>query len=67
MVNTFIERNVSNWAPTHAKLAEILLNPKTPLFQRYRSLFSLKNLCDEPSIDIIIQSKKTIMMISCIK
>ncbi|KAJ1913111.1 deoxyhypusine hydroxylase [Mycoemilia scoparia] len=55
MVNTFIERNVADWKPTHKKLAELLLDPKTPLFQRYRALFSLKNLADKPSVDIIIQ------------
>ncbi|KAJ2074470.1 deoxyhypusine hydroxylase, partial [Coemansia sp. S155-1] len=58
MVNTFIEKTTQGWAPTHAKLAEMVLNESgtVPLSQRYRALFSLKNLNDDAAVAIISQS-----------
>ncbi|KAJ2493157.1 deoxyhypusine hydroxylase [Coemansia sp. RSA 2050] len=58
MVNTLIEKTTRGWAPTHAKLAEMVLNESgtVPLSQRYRALFSLKNLNDDAAVEIISQS-----------
>ncbi|KAJ1936902.1 deoxyhypusine hydroxylase, partial [Linderina pennispora] len=55
MVNTHITQSVSKWTPTHAKLAELILNEsgKVPLFQRYRALFSLKGMGDDMAVDIV--------------
>ncbi|KAJ1932813.1 deoxyhypusine hydroxylase, partial [Linderina macrospora] len=57
MVNTYITQCVSKWTPTHAKLAELILNEsgKVPLFQRYRALFSLKGLGDDMAVGIVSQ------------
>ncbi|KAJ2357306.1 deoxyhypusine hydroxylase [Coemansia erecta] len=55
MVNTFIEKAVEGWTPTHAKLADLVLNTAgdVPLSQRYRALFSLKALGDSHAAQII--------------
>ncbi|KAJ1848643.1 deoxyhypusine hydroxylase [Coemansia sp. RSA 2708] len=58
MVNTFIAKTLSDWSPTHAKLAELVLNASgtAALSQRYRALFSLKALNDEQAAQIIGQA-----------
>ncbi|PIA16260.1 hypothetical protein COEREDRAFT_81457 [Coemansia reversa NRRL 1564] len=55
MVNTFIEKAIADWSPTHAKLAELVLNKSgnVSLSQRYRALFSLKSLNDGEAAQII--------------
>ncbi|KAJ2795010.1 deoxyhypusine hydroxylase, partial [Coemansia helicoidea] len=55
MVNTSIERSLKGWSPTHAKLAEMVLDTSgaTNLAQRYRALFSLKGLNDDEAVRII--------------
>ncbi|KAJ2156542.1 deoxyhypusine hydroxylase [Coemansia sp. RSA 552] len=55
MVNTFINRAIEGWSPTHANLAELVLNESgnVPLSQRYRALFSLKGLGDDEAVKII--------------
>ncbi|KAJ1646356.1 deoxyhypusine hydroxylase [Coemansia asiatica] len=55
MVNTYIEKCIKDWSPTHAKLAEMVLNKdgNVPLPQRYRALFSLKGLNDDAAVQII--------------
>ncbi|KAJ2377242.1 deoxyhypusine hydroxylase [Coemansia sp. RSA 2607] len=55
MVNTYIEQCIKDWSPTHAKLAEMVLNKdgNVPLPQRYRALFSLKGLNDDAAVQII--------------
>ncbi|KAI9500133.1 deoxyhypusine hydroxylase [Coemansia spiralis] len=55
MVNTYIDKTLKNWSPTHAKLAELVLNKNgdVPLSQRYRALFSLKGLNDDAAAEII--------------
>ncbi|KAJ2080847.1 deoxyhypusine hydroxylase [Coemansia sp. RSA 988] len=55
MVNTFIEKAIGDWSPTHAKLAELVLNKTgdVSLSQRYRALFSLKALKDGEAAQII--------------
>ncbi|KAJ1839223.1 DNA repair protein rad50, partial [Coemansia sp. RSA 2703] len=46
---------IKDWSPTHAKLAEMVLNKdgNVPLPQRYRALFSLKGLNDDAAVQII--------------
>ncbi|KAJ2126157.1 deoxyhypusine hydroxylase [Coemansia sp. RSA 720] len=58
MVNTFIEKAVSGWTPTHAKLAEMVLDTtgQVSLSHRYRALFSLKALNDDEAAEIIGQA-----------
>ncbi|KAI7829277.1 Deoxyhypusine hydroxylase [Kickxella alabastrina] len=55
MVNTYIENCIKDWTPTHAKLAEMVLdkNGTVPLSQRYRALFSLKGMGDDIAVQII--------------
>ncbi|KAJ1728773.1 deoxyhypusine hydroxylase [Coemansia biformis] len=55
MVNTFIEKVVEGWSPTHASLAAMVLDTTgaTNLSQRYRALFSLKSLNDDEAARII--------------
>ncbi|KAJ2518434.1 deoxyhypusine hydroxylase, partial [Coemansia sp. RSA 1937] len=58
MVNTFIEKTVSGWTPTHAKLADMVLDTtgRVSLSHRYRALFSLKALNDDEAAEIIGQA-----------
>ncbi|KAJ2707032.1 deoxyhypusine hydroxylase [Coemansia spiralis] len=55
MVNTFIEKTLDGWSPTHARLAEMVLDTSgaTDLAQRYRALFSLKGLNDDEAARIL--------------
>lgn len=55
MVNTFIEKCAKEWTPSHAKLAEMVLDDsgQVPLSQRYRALFSLKGLNDGAAVEIM--------------
>ncbi|KAJ2718757.1 deoxyhypusine hydroxylase [Coemansia sp. Benny D115] len=55
MVNTYIEKCIEGWTPTHAKLSEMVMcmDGTVPLSQRYRALFSLKGMGDDAAVEII--------------